>query len=375
MLTSRARARQERHERRRARLSITWAVVLAGVLSTTAVSAHPGPAPSLWELTRDAELIVLARVESTVRKPTSPVACNHEIFREPAIATLIVEQTWKGPPSDRVEVLYNASSARCPAPPRFEPGLELVAFLSRDERGAWSTAASSYGTLYPELSEVGLFRELILRAVSLQTMKDRDDRERGLVQLWVDAATEPATRWHGLHGLVPPRDRRQADGTRGASGPKSVALRADQRVQLARAFVEKPRFDFTLPMLLGLLTGFADAAVDEMAVAVVDALLEEAVPPRWTADLAELTAARVQRSLPPAPPAAPPASSLKSDGEKTFERSGPPRDPRARSADVAELQLRQRWQLVRKSLPFAPRKLDLPLSPRAVWRPGKTPPP
>jgi hypothetical protein len=329
-------------------------VVAAATGIARRAEAYPIPPVTLWELTEKADTIVLATVEAERRRDGG---ADDDDDWNTTTAVLSVIEAWKGKPGARIDVPYPAGLL-CPAPPRYEAGLTVLAFLERGTKGRYETVGLSYGTLYPEPPEVDLFRQLVRRASTAQAAADAGARETARVEWLVRAAGPPATRWHGLYALAPQGDALHSfydDRPR----PR-ITLTLRQLEELSRAFVAAPVLDVSMPMMLKVLAGHADAAVDEVAVAAVDTMLELKDPPFWTADVVGLTMQRLGKA-----PVV---------GRRRGSKSHLGSDPLLGGLDFDATKLRSRWAAVRKTLSFAHRTLDLP-SNSGVRRVGATTPP
>jgi hypothetical protein len=309
---------------------------------------------TLWELAKQADTIVLA----TVEKERS-IDRGRDTWND-TMAVLAVRETWKGKATGTIEVSYPAHML-CPAPPRYEDGLTVLAFLTHDKKGALETVGLSYGTLYPEPAELPVFRELVGQATAAQAIEEEADGERARVDWLVAAAGAVPTRWHGLYALAPEGDALHSFYDDRARRPS--ALTTDHLDKLARAFVVAPALDFTLPMMLKVLDGHPSAAVDETAVAAADTVMDGKDPPYWAADLVALTLRRFGKSL--SPPGRKPARDKRSRIE---------RDPLLGGLAFDAPKLRARWAGLRKGIPFPHRTLELP-SNAGVRRTGANTPP
>ena len=334
------------------------ALVAFGILAGGAAGralAYPIPPVTLWDLVSQADTIVLATVENerSVDRGRDDTDWND------TVAVLSVQEAWKGKAAGRLQVPYPRGMI-CPAPPRYEAGLTVLAFLAHDRKGARATVGLSYGTLYPEPGELPVFRELVRQAAAAQSIKNDADRERARVDWQVRAAGEVPTRWHGLYALAPDGDALHSfyDG-RNKSSP---ALTPAHVEQLAHAFVAAPALDFTLPMMLRILDGHPSPAVDETAVAATDTVLAANDPPYWAADLMALTLRRLGKS--------PPLGPSRAQGDQDALE----RDPLLGGLDIDAPKLRAQWSALRKQLPFAHRTLDPPPN-AGVHRTGATTPP
>src|SRR5687767_2912681 len=113
--------------------------------SGTQVAAYPIPPQTIWEVTEDAHLVVVARVMRI-----EPGKSAGDPRGAPDVAVLQVKEVWKGRALPQVRVSYRAGMA-CPAPPRFAPLLDVLAFLRIEkETQTLRVVGLSYGTLYLE---------------------------------------------------------------------------------------------------------------------------------------------------------------------------------------------------------------------------------
>jgi hypothetical protein len=254
------------------------------------------------ELVSGSDLVVVAWVEGI-----STVATDDERVWDRDVAHLVVLDTLKGPFFARVDVPYPAGLI-CPAPPRYETGETVLAFLqsgdriaderrctSYDEdcarleelRGKWFTNSLSYGTLYPSPTELDVFRDRIAEAVALDERGPVAKAER---EWLLRCAERSATRWHGLYRLAPAGDRVHFFYDRG--GNAIEPLTAAEKERLADAFVKEPSLDVTLSMMLTVLAGVRRSDVDRTATAALETLLAREPLPYEIFDAAPLVVAR-----------------------------------------------------------------------------------
>lgn len=256
------------------------ALLAALLLAPPVVTAFPVSPKTLWELTRDAELVVLARVEkaSVLSQEELGEAASRAL---PGLVALEVLEIWKGRAEGRVPVIHQPHLI-CPSPARYVEGETVLAFLGHvdeDPSPLYRTVALSYGSLYPEAEDVPLFRRLVRRAVALQRARRVSPEAR---RDWlVTAASHRATRWHGLFELVPDVDRLHAgydvEGREGGVGE----LSSEELQRIAAGFVAEPSVDVTLPMTLTVLAGHPDRRLDEAFLAAVEARMKGFEVPRW----------------------------------------------------------------------------------------------
>ncbi len=260
----------------------------AGTVTASAVSkrgrtAYPIPPKPLWPLTAEAELIVVAEVTAV-----EPLPHDDESW-DSAVAHLQILETLKGPRLDAVRVPFPKTLV-CPAPPRYAEGETVVAFLARRAE-AWKTVSLSYGTLYPEGGDLEDVTTMVRAAVDLKSQALAPEELALQKRDWlVHAASLSGTRWHGLSGLSSGSGSPRWAGHDG-SRPR-FDLEPRHRTLLARAFIEAPKIDRTLPMMLRLLDGYGDPAVDLAAITVLEELLGLEAPPGGTSYLLEAVLVR-----------------------------------------------------------------------------------
>lgn len=258
-------------------ISACWVLLFLFLVPAIATAYPISPKP-LWSLTAEADLIVVAEVRGVEDLPRS------EDSWVSAVARLRVIETLKGPRLKTVEVPY-AASLVCPAPARYAEGETVVAFLERDHDDAmWRTVSLSYGTLYPADSDLEDVTTMVRAAVAIQgdeaLSRNPENKRRWLVQ----AAALPGTRWHGLYELVPGGDRIRSFYDRSGRSGKLRVTEQDQAI-LATAFLEAPKVDHTVSMMLKLLEGYRDPQLDLAAVGFLEGLLALEKTPWWVPDL------------------------------------------------------------------------------------------
>ncbi|MBZ4419406.1 hypothetical protein [Myxococcus sp. RHSTA-1-4] len=371
-LTRRATLRPEHRVQRdsgRFHQLLALAVLLAPLPQAEAFPIAP---QTLWELTQKATLVVWADIEGVEPLPPNPSGEKTVDLNAGDVARLRVREVWKGAtrPGELVEVHFN-SGLVCPAPPRYEPGLAVVAFLTL-EGGRWRTVSLSYGTRYPTShSEADAYREAVTRAHAIQEQwtqvrasgRTADDMAAARTSWQVLAAAHPATRWDGMYGLEPESDEDHFfyDLRR----PRSAPLSPAQREQLAKGFVEHPPLDRALPMMLATLRGQASVEVDRAAANALETLLAEEDPPHWAALAFALLRER--------------------HGEKLKQRSAPKEDPQLRtftdasgapkgSTPRSTHPLVQEWRAFKQRHHLEPKRLALPVEPPVPGTGGETTP-
>jgi hypothetical protein len=266
-------------------------LVTAVLMCTAPAFAYPIAPRTLWELTREAEAIVIADVGSVKELPpraTDDWPGSHQ-------AQLSVRETLKGDAKGVVEVRY-LGRMTCPAPPDYREAETVVAFLSKDE-GRWKTVALSYGTRYPgDAASIAHTRHVIALASQLQAAGTMEPTTGWMLL----ATSHPSTRWDGLFALQHESDEMHSHYARRApSEPLSPITIA----AVESAFLERPSFDSTVPMMLKLLASRPSPAVTQMAADVLESVLLEAAP-WWTEETMRLLEVRlgVAKDTPSHPP-------------------------------------------------------------------------
>lgn len=260
------------------------ALVLTLALASAPARAFPIQPQPLWKLVEKSDLVVVAEVLEVRRIPVRNAA--GEGGGATAVAVLRILETWKGNENGTLEVPYLADLL-CPAPPVYREGEDVLAFLEWTRVGpgqeGWSTVGLSWGTLYLDRAELADYREMVRRAVAVQTRKPMPDAVQ--VDWLAEAASRPATRWHGLYPLVPESDEVHYAYDRGG---ENVALgrflEPAHLERIARGFVASPPVDVTLPMALAVLAGYRSREVDEAAVSALEGLFGQRALPYWTLD-------------------------------------------------------------------------------------------
>ena len=312
---------------------------LACLLMPHPARSYPISPVPLWELTEEADLIVLGdvtvveeRFEESANSGDDNTSTIRAHFPE-AMARIMVREVWKGEAGAEVEVAFDPNYI-CPAPARYVPEKLVAAFLSRGE-DEWYTVGLSYGTLYPGAGEIGDLRDRVQEAIALQKTGVVDPRDR--VAWHVRAAVHPATRWHGLYGLKPSGDSLHYyyDSKIGVRAVEPQLTNVEFEA-IARGFVERPSLDRTLPMILALFEGRPHHALDRAAIAAVEGVLVRDRTPWWIGEALELLLSRL----------------------------GDP-DPKARLQPLEEATREDSTQLVREIWAGAKRDLLLPVIPAA----------
>ena len=90
-----------------------------------------------------------------------------------------------------------------------------------------------------------------------------------------EAASRPATRWHGLYPLMPGSDEMHSFYDRAGRKPLAQQLQPEHLARIAEGFVSSPPVDRTLTMAMAVLSKHKSRKVDEAAASVIEAILLE----------------------------------------------------------------------------------------------------
>ncbi|WP_164003047.1 hypothetical protein [Pyxidicoccus caerfyrddinensis] len=267
---------------------LAWFLAMGAALLPPDVSEAclTTPPKTLWKLA-SAETIVLARVPSD--------------SEDRRVVDLQVVERWKGTPGDTLRVRQPPIDFGCAIPPSFPPGETVVAFLMGPVQDIWW--GHDFG-VFPVKTEddIAAFRARLKEAIAAQASPlEAPPREWSLL-----AASQPATRWHGLYHLFGPYNVRFPESLPAPRLPlpKQPLLTKEEQRRIAASFVASPGNPKELGLVLMALQGYPDPAVDRAAVASMDAWLSTA--PDSEAVLMPVTlkvlASRLGISVPPPEP-------------------------------------------------------------------------
>ncbi|NTX49842.1 hypothetical protein [Myxococcus sp. CA039A] len=345
------------------------ALVLAALfIPGPRAQAYPIPPETLWALTQEAEWVVWADVEEVLALPEDERERAQKVdWESGAVARLRVREAWKGDARQGDQVEVHWIETICPAPPRYEEGLAVVAFLVR-RAGKWRTVAMSYGTRYPASNDdaeayrgaVTLARDAQEKWTQERIVGRTGNLDAARLDWQVLVSAHPATRWDGLYGLVPDGDSAHAFYDGRVRTP--VALTGAQRELLARGFVERPPLDRALPMMLMALRGHEDAKVDLMAARAIETMLSLDGPPDWVPQAFELLRERRGEKL-----SRRRALTRKELLERTF------RDGRSGSSSGEWEGFDREWTRFKQRHQLTPALLPLPVEPPVPGTGGDSP--
>lgn len=164
-------------------------------------TAYPIDPRPLRKLIIESEYILIGHVQEVYQKKKKKDSFGY------AVARIEVREVLKGTlESVIVEVAFEPNMV-CPAPARYIPGTEVVAFLDKkDDKGMFETHALSYGARAVALPDVAVFRDRIREMQQILMITDTDQQFLETTEWLVKCAEHEATRWDGVYELSPESD-------------------------------------------------------------------------------------------------------------------------------------------------------------------------
>ncbi|MCP3058334.1 hypothetical protein LXT21_06095 [Myxococcus sp. K38C18041901] len=313
-------------------------------------SAYPIAPPTLWSLTQEANSIVWVEVEN-VRM--APRRAGDTWADDPGdIARLKVLESLMGSarPGMTLEV-PSSSTSICPAPASYTKGKRVLAFLF-EEQDEWWTVGMAYGVRPLENeSELDAYRQVVkaareAHALTASLPETSPVRTKARQDWHVLAARFPATRWDGLHDLIPGASLPQYSAFMPPS-ESSLSLTSAQLGQVARDFVSAPSLDLSFMMTLMILRDVPHRSFDQMATRVLETIVLNRQMAPWGFTAFNLLRAR--RGETPHPP---PKLVLKPDMRRA--------EMNAQRFNALQLE----WTAFKQRHGLKPRPLPLPARPQ-----------
>lgn len=202
---------------------------IVSLLMASKLSAFPIAPPTLQELCRQSDLIVVASPGASIASGKDDAFSNHKV-------TLAVDTILKGKGDGNNLDVYYDPHLICPRPAYYAKGKTVIAFLYRNRRGSYATFALSYGTLYPSSAGLKIYKDRISEYLVIDRQKDSHKKERELIEWMVRCVEQPATRWYGTRDLLGYRWSYQ-NGDKYGLLDYSSKLTVDQRKRLFEAML------------------------------------------------------------------------------------------------------------------------------------------
>jgi hypothetical protein len=159
------------------------------------VGAFPIDPQTLRMLTNNSELIVSASVEKIT-------LIKREDGFNTGIARLNILSILKGAEESQSVDVYYEPDMVCPAPPYYEEGATVLAFLTRSQDSpGYFTVGLSYGAKSLNNRGIEVYSARIRELIEIEEQTDPNARRGRLVEWLVRCAEEPATRWEGAYDL------------------------------------------------------------------------------------------------------------------------------------------------------------------------------
>jgi hypothetical protein len=156
---------------------------------------YPIPPQTLRMLTRDSELIVVAKVGRITR-------IKGEEGIDDAKAELQISQVLKGRANSLTIEVYYSPDWICPAPPHYEEGKTMLAFLTSCKEGdGYLTVGLSYGAKNLSTQALEVYLARLRELVEIERQTDKTEGQKQLIEWFVRCAEESATRWEGAYEL------------------------------------------------------------------------------------------------------------------------------------------------------------------------------
>src|SRR5215475_6813456 len=173
----------------------SFALAVLMTLWFAEVGAFPIDPQTLRMLTNESELIVSARVEKITL-----IKCEDGF--NTGIARLNILSILKGAEESQSVDVYYEPDMVCPAPPHYEEGATVLAFLTRSQDSpGYFTVGLSYGAKSLNNRGIEVYSARIRELIEIEERTDPNARRERLVEWLVRCAEEPATRWEGAYDL------------------------------------------------------------------------------------------------------------------------------------------------------------------------------
>jgi hypothetical protein len=184
--------------------SLTVFLIITIVLQISVQAAVPGTYPidprPLRRLVLESEYIISGYVMDIY-------SCKKEKEDDwvSMVARVKISEQMQGKiDEEEIEILFNPGFI-CPAPPHYEKGTYVLAFLER-QKGKFTTHALSYGSKTLSPAEIGIYKDRIVEIQKINKMDDGLDKFEQTVEWLVKCAEQQATRWEGTYELSPESD-------------------------------------------------------------------------------------------------------------------------------------------------------------------------
>ena len=242
----------------------TLAATFLLIAASSVVAAYPIPPQALRHLYEESDLIVVARVGET-----TPFKDEKDWYS--GKVTLQVSSVLKGPEYTQYVDVYHNPGMICPAPPTYQEGKTVLAFLRvADDRAGYFTTGLSYGTKYLSESDLQIYTDRINELARLTA--EEKVRTVEIVEWLVRCAEETATRWEGAYELfTTSNNRREETG----SIPFASMLTEEQKYRLTEAFFRSKTISGGEWVMLDFIKGRKDARFAPFMISYLNSVADD----------------------------------------------------------------------------------------------------
>lgn len=192
--------------------------------------AYPIEPRPLRKLVMESEYIVVGHVLETRSAKQKDNSWDRVIAKIKVIEVLQGSIT-----EEIIEVPYPAGLI-CPAPPHYQKGTSVLAFLTKAD-GKYRTHALSYGSKTLSLPEIAIYKSRIQEMQQIVKIADPDTKFMETIEWLVKCTEHEATRWEGTFELSPESDF-MSYYSRSEHELFRYLLSEDQRQRLRTALLE-----------------------------------------------------------------------------------------------------------------------------------------
>lgn len=244
------------------------------ILSGQFASAYPITPRPLRKLIVESKFIVQAFVLDILEEKTSGRKKNksNQLF-DRTYAKLLIRQLWQGNIiSDTIKVFYEPGLI-CPAPPQFDKGAEIIAFLDpkSDSDKDYEVHALSYGVKIMYQHEfITTYKLRIKEMQEIIKIADPKQRVQETQQWLVSCAENPITRWEGVYELMPQSHFMSLYDR--SENTESFRITVDEKQRLFKALLNTNPPGYTDLGLIDLCMGIDDHKILQILAKCFDGI-------------------------------------------------------------------------------------------------------
>jgi hypothetical protein len=182
-----------------------WIVLASLLLIINGLAAYPISPRPLRQLIIESPNIIVGFVERVDTVTETSGKGKNKWTKHFAVARIKVLEVLKGKVSENIVTVSFSPYLICPAPPRYEAGTHVIAFLEGED-GVFNTHALSYGAKTLSLEGVKTYKARICEMQSILGIDDKEKQFMETVSWLVRCAENRYTRWEGTYELSPESD-------------------------------------------------------------------------------------------------------------------------------------------------------------------------